>query len=534
MDRLFMEMREKKVNWADAKKMLADELLWLTDEFKRHVEENGPADKISLPFFTDFMLRDREAGDAVLQEYEVARAKETPHLDYIFSLGLKACQIAERNGVDLLKADAATRQRFSDATERMLQEFHARATNINDQELQGFRVPGGEIKGAPVPAVTPSDFQSCIPPSVPHLSAPQSGITQEPQAVVNSPLLSKVIEEYCTEMQAGGLWRDKTEEENRAIFTLFIRIVSDLPMASVGFETARHCKSVIQRLPPNMNKMPQYRDKSLDEILALQPEAMSISSINKYLSRLSSLFDWARKHGYAKENFFEGLGLRQKVRADEQRERFEQSDLDLIFSTEIFTELRFVHPYYYWLPLIGLFSGARIDEICQLHLVDIRQEGGVWVFDLNDDGEKKLKSPSSKRLIPIHPRLLELGLIAYAEALKQRGQSRLFPELQHGRDGYAGPASKWFNARYTTKLGIKAGRAFHSFRHTVADHLKQRDADEKKIGAILGHHDESMTTGRYGKRYGPDLLVPVIQMLDFPTGAVKAFTLSGTQGKCSP
>ncbi|MBF0420063.1 MAG: hypothetical protein HQL78_07845, partial [Magnetococcales bacterium] len=191
MDRLFMEMREKKVNWADAKKMLADELLWLTDEFKRHIEENGPADKLSLPFFTDFMLRDREKGDAVLQEYELARAKETPHLDYIFSLGLKACQIAERNGVDLLKADAATRQRFSDATERMLQEFHSRATNINDQELQGFRMPGGEIQGPPVPAVTPGVSPSGILPA-PHLSAPQSGIAQDPQAV-NSPLLSEVI-----------------------------------------------------------------------------------------------------------------------------------------------------------------------------------------------------------------------------------------------------------------------------------------------------------------------------------------------------
>lgn len=520
MDQLFKKMRGGTVKWAEAKKMLADELLWLTGEFQNHIDETGPKTEISLPFFTDFMLRDRENGEAVLKDYEEARARETPNLDYVFSLGLKACQIAERHGIDLLKADAETRQRFSDATERMLLEFRSQATNINDQELKSFQMPCGG-KEPPAPMAEPNAPQSDI--SQPSTTQPST--TPETNAVAQGPLLSVIIEEYCSEMMAGGLWRDKTEDENRAIFALFIRMVSDVPVPSVNFETARLCKSVIQRLPPNMNKKPQYRDKTLDEIMALKPDPMSISSINKYLSRLSSLFDWARKHGYAKENFFANLGLRQKVRADEQRERFEQSDIDLIFSMPVFTELKFLHPYYYWMPLIGLFTGARIDEICQLHLVDIRKENGIWVFDLNDDGDKKLKKPSSKRLIPIHPRLLELGLIAYTERLKKKETPRLFPELKRGRDGYSAPASKWFNDRFIRKLGIKPGRTFHSFRHTVADHLKQLDVDEKKTGAILGHHDASMTTGRYGKRYKPELLSPIIKMLDFPVEDVKVFTM---------
>ena len=58
-------------------------------------------------------------------------------------------------------------------------------------------------------------------------------------------------------------------------------------------------------------------------------------------------------------------------------------------------------------------------------------------------------------------------------------------------------------------------KTYHSFRHTVADHLKQKGVAKEKISAILGHKDESITTGWYGKPYEPAILVPVIEMLQF-------------------
>ena len=74
---------------------------------------------------------------------------------------------------------------------------------------------------------------------------------------------------------------------------------------------------------------------------------------------------------------------------------------------------------------MALFTGARIDEICQLHLDDIRKEGGVWVFDINQKEEKKLKNPGSARLVPIHPFLLnDLKILDYVETLRRRGEKR--------------------------------------------------------------------------------------------------------------
>ena len=42
----------------------------------------------------------------------------------------------------------------------------------------------------------------------------------------------------------------------------------------------------------------------------------------------------------------------------------------------------------------------RQDEIAQFHLDDIRQdEEGIWLIDVNDRGDKKVKTKSARRLI---------------------------------------------------------------------------------------------------------------------------------------
>ena len=85
----------------------------------------------------------------------------------------------------------------------------------------------------------------------------------------------------------------------------------------------------------------------------------------------------------------------------------------------------------------------RQDEIAQLHLDDIRQdEEGIWLIDVNDRGDKKVKTKSARRLIPIHPFIAnELRLPDYVEGLKGQGETRLFPELKKGHREL--PSHQW-------------------------------------------------------------------------------------------
>jgi integrase len=333
---------------------------------------------------------------------------------------------------------------------------------------------------------------------------------------IQTIVLDALLEEYVAEKVREESWTPKTQLESEGAFNLLVQIIGNVSVNTIGFEQARDYQNVLKKLPPNLKKSPLYRSKSIEEIIALKPsKLMEINTINKHVSRVSAFFGWAKKRGYVNDNYFSGLTLKNKKQPHEERNVFSNQDLSLIFSTEIFTENKHLHHFYYWLPLIALFTGARIEEICQLHLDDIWEENGIWVFDINEDLEKKLKTSSSKRLIPVHSKLIDLGILKYASSLRSKKKTRLFPELKHQRDGYSQAASKWFG-RWREKNGLtEDGKTFHSFRHTVGNTLKQKEIPEKQVAAILGHSGKSMTFDRYGKPFKPSVLQPVIEQLDF-------------------
>ncbi len=314
--------------------------------------------------------------------------------------------------------------------------------------------------------------------------------------------ITDVIQAFLKEKELSQGWRVKTLEDHNAVFSLFLEVAGDLPIEQVDKALMRDFKNTIIQLPPNMRKIGKYKDKSITEIIEMEPEkTISPHTINKYLSRLSNMLSYAVSHGYLPANPASGLKVRLKNRPDEERSVYTQEDLEKLFSDPDTSK-----DYTYWTPLIALYSGARLEEISQLHLEDIRKEQGVWIFDINDNGEKHLKNLSSSRFIPIHPHLIELGLIDHAKKLKSKGATRLFPELRKRRDGYGQTVGKWYQRRKLL-CGIGTGKTFHSFRHTFITHLKHKQVDPFIIHEVDGHTINSETMGRYGKRYTPDILL---------------------------
>ena len=100
--------------------------------------------------------------------------------------------------------------------------------------------------------------------------------------------------------------------------------------------------------------------------------------------------------------------------------------------------------------------------------------------------------------------------------LRKEGVERLWSNLNwREADGYSNALGKWyqkFNRRYVTDDPQKT---FHSFRHLVCDTLKQVGITEVVISEIMGHANDSMTTGRYGKRYQPMVLLDALMHLDY-------------------
>lgn len=341
----------------------------------------------------------------------------------------------------------------------------------------------------------------------------------------SSILLSEALQLYVEEVSRN--WNTKTEFENTAMITNFIAIVGDCPLNLVTREKVRDYKTKLLKFPKNVNKNPKYRDKTIAQIVRMEvPEEdrVSVNTIKNRFSKVSSFLLWLKKQGYPMDEYLTDiLSIRNPKRPDEERAVFTPQDLKLIFHSQEYLEDKFNRPEYFWVPILGLFTGARLEEICQLELDDIKEVDGIWCMDINSSGDKSVKTSAGQRMVPLHPFLVEeLKIVEYAAKLKKESNKRFFPNLKRNeKNGYSHEVSKWFG-RYRKKIGIEdtdhGKKVFHSFRHTFIDAGKQQIGDHYKLAEIVGHesgHDD-MTFGRYGKRFTPAILYrDVICKLDF-------------------
>ncbi|RKF14070.1 hypothetical protein D6850_12935 [Roseovarius spongiae] len=148
----------------------------------------------------------------------------------------------------------------------------------------------------------------------------------------------------------------------------------------------------------------------------------------------------------------------------------------------------------FWAPLIGAHHGMRLEEVCQLHVADFTTEEGYACVGVTDDieggGDKSVKTENSYRIIPLHPKLLELGLNSFVERRRQAGAGVLFMEAERhsgalhdilpDRDGRYGTnyGSRFRDTELKRRLGMKGNRiGFHSFRHGWTDLARNTGED---------------------------------------------------------
>lgn len=355
------------------------------------------------------------------------------------------------------------------------------------------------------------------------LEAPVALPTAQSQS---STSLATAIKEYIAnkrdEVDNESLADEKTIAATEGKLKRLLEFFGDVQVDSLMRKDAERFRNVLLKLPKNMNKVREYRDLTLNEVIALSPtNTLSTSTVKSYIEVVSTFYKWCRHNGYTRINPFESLRVKKLKNAKkeiEERDPWEFSQLNEMFATPIFTNHDFKHSYYYWLPLIGLHTGARMNEICQLYHDDIVTIENRLFFHFREDRyDQKLKTRSSRRLIPVHNALLELNFEDYLEASKKAGDERVFQSLTHSRDGYSKNASNWFSRfREAHNLKIDGKKQdFHSFRHNVSDFFKQQDVPDTQAAAILGHADQTITYGRYGKDLQASKLVSLINKVDF-------------------
>ena len=356
---------------------------------------------------------------------------------------------------------------------------------------------------------------------------PTEATQVQPQTTKPKHLLAAVITRFIEDQKREGKASETSIDEYEGTCSRFTWILGDREISSFTKDDMRQFVDVVKRLPKNYRKNPLYRDKTLKAVLAMKPtQIIAASTVNKHIRLLKAVFTWAENEDWITSNPTKVINYVSERRGKAKpRVRFTHEDLkkmtDSLHDEAQAGRLK-GRPERFWIPLIAVFSGMRINEICQLQTTDIQQESDIWFFNVDEtEGVTTVKTEAGIRQVPIHPTLLDLGFIDYFNKVKAAGETQVWPKLQKTRKGYSRAVGYWFNGdktrpgfnrKYVTEDQRKS---FHSTRHAFRDELKQLRIDNDVAAEIVGHEYEEGEAGTYTDSFLLQIKLEALQQVNY-------------------
>jgi integrase len=376
---------------------------------------------------------------------------------------------------------------------------------------------------------------------------------------------SSMLAAYYAEKGPG--WAPATLDKNKRMCGVFVDLMGDPTLSKINQEFVKSYRLKLQGVPTNLHRVKaKYPELDLDGLIRIAQteklEVISVSLADRYVAQIGEAFVWAKDNNYMTVNPAANVAksAKREKRSQDNRQAFDTAMLARIFDQAWFLEGKGMptksgkyhnfQPFNYWMPLIALFTGARLNEIAQLHLKDVAMtELGQWYLDFNLEGDgkidadskgegktagsdgKRLKTINAERIVTLHPELVRLGLPGYVQALRDNGQLRLFPELTWDKiKGHGKYAGQWFNERFMgekLRVARDGTLTFHSFRHTFLTACDRLGMSDRVRDELAGHsrgRGEGHTT--YIKDRSADELAPHLAPLRFDLPTIAPFNVA--------
>jgi integrase len=300
--------------------------------------------------------------------------------------------------------------------------------------------------------------------------------------------LQEISKNY--EDQYGKKWNNKGRQEFWKAINVIIQHVGNRPPRLI-----------------DDNLMAQVRDKILHS-----KEDMKLTTVNKYLSRISAVFKFAMALKIITHNpcTLIKFPVTKNDKLQAQYRPYSDNDVkSLLEMMLVKSDFKDWQPYMYWLPLLGAFTGARLGDLGDLKKDNIEQRKGIWIINISNK-----KTGGLPRAVPIHSRLIWLGFLKWIDTLGD-GQ-KLFNLTQRKDNGEYD--YKWYY--FAQRLFIEdEQKSFHSWRKTISSRLNDAGITATWRADLLGH--ERKTDGETDKSYtiNTDIksLKNAIEKLEYPS-----------------
>ena len=325
-------------------------------------------------------------------------------------------------------------------------------------------------------------------------------------------LLSVEVSDYLADRERMGLARDTIEATTRTLKLLLIAC-GDIPVSRIDHAHIYRLWELMRWSPPQLLSDPIYRNWTFEQAVeqgkrlhVSPPAPATLEKHRRFLCTFFTRLENAKAIIASPMRVFAEVKKDLVVDPNKAERLFDEADLRRIFAPHTFVPWAMKAPHRWWVPMIGLYTGARINEVAQLKLTDVVEESGVWCIriqktvdaDLShkdrNRSRQSLKGKAAVRTLPIPQPLLDAGFLAFVEDIRACGHPRLFPHLSAGvrRDTgetntrYSQGVLSQFSA-YMKGLGFGKGVGFHAFRHTIATELHHLGVSDEDIALVTGH-----------------------------------------------
>ncbi len=314
----------------------------------------------------------------------------------------------------------------------------------------------------------------------------------------------------------GTAWTVNTTRQASIALEKFLSLIGDLPVDRITSDTAEKLRAKLKEMP-NLYGRTIYAGLSAEQALIKArrlrrdiaadgervmmsgkkvpleqakrwAEAVTLKTINRDLTFFTTWGKWMAKSPIRKRWLHEGVSpfsgslftrreLKVNARArGRKRTIFTPEQIAALLSAPLMTlpppcatrsdVAALLHEAQFWSVLIGLYTELRLGEIAQLYPTDIKQSKDVWYIDLVEDDQRSFKTEAGERQVPLHPRLVQLGLPDFAKRAAKAGRRTLFEGMVTDpiKKQAGANISKWF-LRFRRSCGVSGSETpFHSLR----------------------------------------------------------------------
>jgi len=324
----------------------------------------------------------------------------------------------------------------------------------------------------------------------------------------NSITLGKLIDKFKKRKIKSEKWSVGTIRNHQAKINFLLQALGNRPVNLIEKQDLRNLAELLELLPPGFARMKAYTNisgLSPKELEGKHENTLDVTTQRDYLNFTKSVFTFADENDYIDKNpFISGLIPDKKKQTRHQRSIFDDpKDLEKIFKPDTYLKWSEKEPSRFWLPLLALYTGCRVEETASLYCKHVKTIEGLWCIEINDDYDRKVKNENAIRTVPLHPDLVqEFKFPEYVKKIKAQGNDRVFPELKMSNYKYSHSFSKKFGRYLRSKAKITdPKKVFHSFRHNLSDHLYKKLVMESLIEELTGRAGKTETRRRYSKGY---------------------------------